>query len=57
MSEKRHEKIQRCCICGCIIVGYGNDPWPVKENGECCDKCNTTKVVPARLKMWREQEK
>ena len=44
-------KIQRCCICNRPIIGYGNNPWPVKEEGECCDECNTTKVVPARLRQ------
>ena len=40
-----------CCICGKKIVGYGNDPWPVvkDEESECCDECNFTKVIPARL--------
>ena len=30
----------KCCICGKMITGYGNDPWPIKDEGECCDKCN-----------------
>ena len=38
-----------CCICGKEIKGWGNNPYPVKENGECCDECNTKYVIPARF--------
>ena len=48
MSET---KIQRCCICNMPIIGYGNNPAPVKSEGRCCDDCNTTRVVPARLRQ------
>lgn len=41
--------LKRCCLCGKVFNGYGNDPWPVKDSGRCCDKCNTEKVIPARL--------
>jgi hypothetical protein len=42
----------KCCICGKQSVGYGHNPWPVSDNQEdrCCDFCNFTKVIPARLK-------
>jgi hypothetical protein len=42
----------KCCICGKIFIGYGNNPWPVvrDEDARCCDECNWTKVIPARLK-------
>ena len=44
-----------CCICGKVIIGgWGNSPWPVKDNGECCDKCNIEQVIPARIKMMKE---
>lgn len=52
-----------CCICGCNLEGYGNNPdgamW--KNNlGEieepefgpedrCCDLCNQRYVIPGRL--------
>ena len=38
-----------CCLCGEEFEGYGNNPAPVKESGECCDRCNAEKVIPARL--------
>ena len=48
-----------CCICGNRIEGFGNEPWPiVLEPGErCCDLCNITEVVPARLRQLREHKK
>lgn len=47
----------KCCICGKQSVGYGNNPWPVSDNNEdrCCDFCNITKVIPARLKELKER--
>ena len=47
----------KCVICGKIIDQYGNDPWPVNMEGECCDECNERVVVPARLKMLRKHMK
>ena len=38
-----------CCLCGEEFEGYGNNPAPVKESGECCDRCNAEKVITARL--------
>ena len=38
-----------CCLCGKELEGYGNDPAPLKDSGECCDQCNAEKVIPARL--------
>ena len=44
-----------CCICDKEFEGYGNNPWPIKENykngsiQECCDDCNVKYVISARL--------
>jgi hypothetical protein len=35
---------------------YGNNPDPVATDGVCCDSCNLTKVIPARLAQ-RQQAK
>ena len=47
------KKVRRCCICNTKlpIGNYGNNPEPVKpfSEGVCCDNCNQTKVIPARL--------
>lgn len=42
----------KCCICGCKINDYGNNPYPLclKEDREsrCCNDCNNY-VIKARL--------
>lgn len=40
-----------CCICGETFTGYGNNPYPVvkDKNARCCDDCNISVVIPARL--------
>ena len=49
MDEKNEVKV--CVICGKEFEGYGNNPEPVKDHGQCCDECNLTYVIPARLSM------
>lgn len=49
-STKRDNK---CVICGKEIEGYGNNAEPVKK-GKCCDECNMTVVLPARIKNLKE---
>lgn len=41
--------VNTCCICGEHYFGFGNNAQPVKK-GRCCNMCNDTKVIPARLK-------
>ena len=41
--------MKKCCICKESCIGFGNNPDPVKEKGRCCDVCNYTKVIPARI--------
>ena len=56
--------MKKCCICGRQLEGFGNNPdgamWRNEEGtivapefskeDRCCDFCNFTKVIPARLK-------
>ena len=37
-----------CCICGKEYTHWGNNALPVKD-GRCCDECNDTEVLQARL--------
>lgn len=50
-GETTHEWLpyNRCVLCNDLIYGYGNNPAPVAKEGVCCDGCNATKVLPARL--------
>lgn len=43
-----------CCICGKKIDGYGNNPYPYKEEGRCCKECNIKYVIPARIKAMKK---
>ena len=40
-----------CCLCGKKIKGHGNNAWPLKKEGRCCNTCNTEKVIPERIKQ------
>ena len=37
-----------CVICKRIKPGFGNNPYPIKNSGRCCNNCNFT-VIKARL--------
>jgi len=39
----------KCCLCKKNSVGFGNNPAPIKNKGQCCDSCNMRKVLPARF--------
>lgn len=42
----------KCCLCGKDTKEFGNNPDPlpsINDSDECCDECNETKVIPARL--------
>jgi hypothetical protein len=39
---------KKCVMCGEIYAGFGNNPYPIKMRGRCCDACNT-QVTLARL--------
>jgi hypothetical protein len=57
-----------CCICGEPIerdwagnawpftTGYGHNPEPVKKesDGQCCDECNDTRVIPAQQQAVKQ---
>lgn len=53
------EEIILCCLCGDKIEvqisgwKYGHNPSPLgkNENDRCCDSCNDSEVIPARLKL------
>ena len=48
-EETTAGEIWRCVICEEYYTGWGNNPDPVKNYGECCNDCNTNAVIPARL--------
>lgn len=53
IKEELTEDKETCILCGKHIEGYGNNPAPLADEGKCCDECNKTKVIPARMKTLR----
>ena len=41
-----------CCMCGEKLKDFGNNPYPISDEGRCCDKCND-KVIEARIATLR----
>ena len=50
------KKTIKCCFCKTEINGYGNSPAPVNNapNARCCDICNLTTVIPARVTQLKK---
>lgn len=42
-------EIKTCIICEEEFKGYGNNPEPIKDEGQCCDSCNLNYVIPKRM--------
>ena len=40
----------KCVLCNSILKTY-NNPDPLAKDGDCCDECNRTKVIPARRRL------
>ena len=60
METKKKAIKPICCLCGNECENeWGNNPWPLSKKPEdrCCDVCNDTKVIPARLKQAYKDRK
>ena len=45
----------KCVICNVNIKDFGHNPDPINGGkGRCCDKCNISYVIPARIYSMRE---
>lgn len=55
MEKKEEKKV--CCICGKEYEGYGYNPFPVKEEGCCCQSCNYSVVVPERWERHKAYQR
>lgn len=44
-----------CCLCGKEFEGFGNNPYPLSEEGRCCNICNN-EVICARLRAISPQQ-
>lgn len=57
MKQDKKLPTFKCCICGQKFTGYGNNPYPVKEKGRCCDECDNSVVIPTRIKIYLANRK
>ena len=49
---RRRAELGTCCICKQHMeTPFGNNPHPIRKRGKCCEECNTTKVIPARMSL------
>lgn len=55
LDESINDQEQECVICHKKYKGYGNNAQPV-ANGYCCDECNTTVVIPARVEKFQGKD-
>lgn len=55
MQMNNNHYKRKCCICHKPIEGYGHNPFPVWPTGRCCDRCNTTYVIPMRMMLLAQQ--
>ena len=44
----------KCVICSQAFTGFGNNPYPVKKNGLCCQDCNFKFVIPQRISLIKK---
>ena len=53
-KKTRVKKLQKCCFCS--EPNPDNNPFPLceveDETSQCCDKCNESKVLPMRVRVW-----
>ena len=43
-------KTKICVLCGKKFEGFGCNPSPLAEEGQCCNECDNTKVIPERIR-------
>ena len=56
VNEMNERTVHLCVLCGKKFQGWGNNPEPLVAEGDdrrCCNKCNKTKVLPARILMLK----
>jgi hypothetical protein len=44
-----------CCLCGDRCEGYGNNPYPIKLRGRCCNTWDGY-VILKRIYEWKKQK-
>jgi len=51
-NKKQEEKGKdKCVICKKEFIGFGNNPYPIKDDGRCCDNCNKRVIIERIIKL------
>lgn len=53
LTTEDGQHVYECCLCHRIVIGHGNNPYPIMKNGSCCDDCNSSIVIPARIMSYK----
>ena len=55
-EKETYKKEGICSLCGGGFSRWGHNPEPLKPFEErCCDICNETKVIPERIRIYKEE--
>ena len=46
----------KCVLSGGSIGEWGNNPYPLAAEGECCDVCNAGRVLPERIRLTEKTD-
>ena len=57
MTDDIFGKEGTCVLCGGEYSRWGNNPVPCAYVGRCCDLCNDSKVIPARIRSVMEERR
>ena len=62
MSKKYLEEEKTCVLCLGKFTGWGANPAPLADHGECCKECDQQHVIPTRIMMeqlrqWQLRDK
>jgi hypothetical protein len=49
MKTQTKNQKRNCILCGKTFTEYPNSPWPLSDEGECCNECDNTLVTPERM--------
>ena len=44
-----------CAICQRRSYCWPRNPWPVRDEGQCCEECDVFLVLPARIALMLDE--
>lgn len=56
METSKQKKQNVCCICKRTYEGFGNNPYPLRTRGRCCDECNEQVIIARIIAMYENKK-